>query len=565
MLNLSYFGVNETRTYNSLLQLTRMTAHPGGGANVMDMQYNYSATQNNGRITSSNDYVTGENVSYTYDAVNRLTGASAGSMWGETYSYDGFGNLTGKNVTQPPAPTLGVSYDANNRQVGLTYDANGNQSMDAQGATYYNWNVENRLAQAWQWGGLEATTWYSYDPWGRRVMKDVNLDPGDNGYMGGAWEFYFYGITGQKLATVSCSYLGSQPNCYMRPYNVYFGGKLVMTTDMGAVVTDRLGSVRNSGGVSYSYFPYGEERTVTPDDTEKFGTYLRDGPGQDYARQRYYNNGTGRFWNVDPGGIKTADPSTPISLNRYAYVNGDPVNSNDRHGLYAEGPTAEWCIEHPDDPACYAPCGTGGLPSQFAHAMLYAPDPGCGPVVLPGPGGPEPQPPTAPSCLDGLNQTWVAFVETNYQDADTLGNISEVPSFQILGWAALESGWGTNTAATVNGNFFSWGGKGNVKCPHNADHKWGCFNPGFFLSGLTALESTHNYFNYGGAEGVSAASILLDQFSKGASIQTAFDALAQAGYTPDAGYGAGVATRSAQVLGVELCLTQLGIIGVPTH
>ncbi len=323
--------MNESRQYNSLLQVTNVTAQSAYPFQaLLNMQYNYSATQNNGRITSSNDYVTGENVSYTYDAVNRLTGASAGSMWGETYSYDGFGNLTGKNVTQ--APTLGLSYDANNQQVGLTYDANGNQSMDAQGATYYNWNGENRLAQAWQWGGLEASTWYSYDPWGRRVMKDVNLDPGDNGYMGGAWEFYFYGITGQKLATVSCGYFGGQANCYMRPYNVYFGGKLVMTTDMGAVVTDRLGSVRNSGGVSYSYFPYGEERTVTPDDTEKFGTYYSDGPGQDYAEQRYYNSGTGRFWNVDPGGAGT-DPPDPTSWNRYSYVRGDPVNRGDFTGL----------------------------------------------------------------------------------------------------------------------------------------------------------------------------------------------------------------------------------------
>ena len=99
LLNLSYFGMTETRTYNSLLQLTRMTANPGYGGNVMDMQYNYSSTQNNGRITSSNDYVTGENVTYTYDALNRLSAASAGSMWGEAYSYDGFGNLLDKTVT----------------------------------------------------------------------------------------------------------------------------------------------------------------------------------------------------------------------------------------------------------------------------------------------------------------------------------------------------------------------------------------------------------------------------------------------------------------------------------
>jgi YD repeat-containing protein len=199
MVNLSYFGVNETRTYNSLLQLTRMTANLWG-ANVMDMQYNYSATQNNGRISISNDYVTGENVTYGYDAVNRLTGASAGSMWGEAYSYDGFGNLTGKTVTQSPAPAMGVSYDANNHQLGLSYDANGNQMADAQNATFYWWDVENRLVMSESNGWPGAETWYAYDPWGKRVMKDVNADPYDNGYWGGSWEFYFYGITGQKLA-----------------------------------------------------------------------------------------------------------------------------------------------------------------------------------------------------------------------------------------------------------------------------------------------------------------------------------------------------------------------------
>jgi YD repeat-containing protein len=59
------------------------------------MTYNYSSTQNSGRITSSVDGVTGENTTYTYDALNRLTGAS-NSQWSETYAYDGFGNLTSK-------------------------------------------------------------------------------------------------------------------------------------------------------------------------------------------------------------------------------------------------------------------------------------------------------------------------------------------------------------------------------------------------------------------------------------------------------------------------------------
>jgi RHS repeat-associated protein len=410
LLNL-YYGepvyenyIYETLTYNSLLQVTNMNL-----GSLMNMQYNYSFTQNNGRITSSNDYVTGENVTYTYDALNRLTGTSAGSMWGETYSYDGFGNLTDKTVTQ--APTLGVSYDANNHQVGMTYDANGNQLWDSgQHATAYGWNMENKLVTQTSQGWPGAETWYSYDAFGRRVMKDVNPNPnGYPGFTGGTWEFYFYGITGQKLVTRMCGYStdGNQtPGCSPSndQHNVYFGSKLI-EANWSLVVTDRLGNVRaRSGGNGYtlmSYFPYGEERTVTADGVDKFGTYFRDGPGQDYAEQRYYNNGTGRFWSVDPGGVATADASTPITLNRYAYTNGDPVNFNDRHGLLAEGPTAEWCIAHPDDPACYAPCGTGGLPTQFANALLLAPDPGCGPIVI-DPGGGGGGGGGAPDCGDSL-------------------------------------------------------------------------------------------------------------------------------------------------------------------
>ena len=65
----SYY--TETRTFNVLQQLTQVTV-PG----VLDYEYRYSSTQNNGRIVSSSDAVTGENVSYAYDSLNRLIAAA---------------------------------------------------------------------------------------------------------------------------------------------------------------------------------------------------------------------------------------------------------------------------------------------------------------------------------------------------------------------------------------------------------------------------------------------------------------------------------------------------------
>jgi RHS repeat-associated protein len=102
------------------------------------------------------------------------------------------------------------------------------------------------------------------------------------------------------------------------------------------VATDRFGSVRwdVSNGVQ-TYFPYGEERITTPDNWEKFGTYTRDNTGQDYADQRYYGVGTGRFYTLDPYGDLTdeQDPSSPASWNRYSYGLGDPSNNYSPDGL----------------------------------------------------------------------------------------------------------------------------------------------------------------------------------------------------------------------------------------
>ena len=106
---------------------------------------------------------------------------------------------------------------------------------------------------------------------------------------------------------------------------LYFGNRPL-------VPLDRLGSVQNNatGRGLIAYFPWGEERTSTPDGTDKFATYFRDGTVgtsgqyQDYASARYYNNNFGRFWSVDPGGVETADPKDPQSWNRIRLLQRRP-------------------------------------------------------------------------------------------------------------------------------------------------------------------------------------------------------------------------------------------------
>jgi len=353
---LSWGGYTETRTYNSLMQLITQSV-PG----AMNMTYNYSTTLNNGRITSSVDGVTGENTTYSYDALNRLTNAS-NSLWSEAYTYDGFGNLTskaGSGGSPNPAPTVSMTYNSQNQLTNLYYDANGNQNA------YYTiyggntYSVENRLTfEVLQNSGSYPANIYAYDPWGKRVMSGYDPSPYSS-HTQPNYSYTFYGITGQKLAMVTCngSNYPSYPTCAIVGQNVYFGKKLI-TAGGVSVVTDRLGSVRANGqGESAAYYPYGEERTSTVDGREKFGTYFRDAIGQDYADQRYYGSGTGSFWGVDAGPANLGDPTT---WNRYGYATGDPVNNWDPPGM-ADCPAGQVCIFYfPPSPGPFGGGGVGG-------------------------------------------------------------------------------------------------------------------------------------------------------------------------------------------------------------
>jgi RHS repeat-associated protein len=320
----------------------------------MDMQYIYTPGQNNGRIAETIDGISGETVQYAYDSLLRLASAqTTGTQWGEAYSYDGFGNLTGKTPTQGSVPALSVTYNpATNQPYNGNYDANGNAPVGT-------WDIENRLVQETLDG--QAITW-AYDPTGKRVLKyqTVNGQP--------VWIFYLYNDRGQRLAEVTCT---NANGCAATATNTYFGGKLIAAVDASGHVlgtTDRLGTVRavatNGTWAEPAYFPYGEPKTAGGVDTkEQFATYVRDSTpsAQDYANRRYYSNVLGRFYSPDTTGGRSADPHNPASWNRYAYVNGDPVNFHDPSGRYAVWTWGGYLRGHVRTITMPCVCGRHGL------------------------------------------------------------------------------------------------------------------------------------------------------------------------------------------------------------
>jgi RHS repeat-associated protein len=245
---------------------------------------------------------------------------------------------------------------ATNRVANFGYDANGNVISDPAGT--YSYDVENRLEGS-------GTLKYVYDPANQRIYDGQR--------------YTFWSPDGRPLATYTLAPVFSTPtptdpngHWYLVPVRVetraYFGGKLIATgtpladnrTVFTPIVTDRLGSVRVRGSETFSYFPYGEEKTATVNDRNKFATYYRDTNGLDYANQRYYTSRYGRFMTTDPymGSGSVADPQ---SWNRYSYTQGDPINKSDPSGLQ-EVPT--FCDIYPDHFACQSPRSPMSDPGQ---------------------------------------------------------------------------------------------------------------------------------------------------------------------------------------------------------
>lgn len=70
---------------------------------------------------------------------------------------------------------------------------------------------------------------------------------------------------------------------------------------------------------------------------------MSDANGLYYMRARYYHPEILRFINQD---ILLGNPASPQSLNRYAYVNGQPVNYIDPFGLCREESNTEAILDN---------------------------------------------------------------------------------------------------------------------------------------------------------------------------------------------------------------------------
>ncbi|MSP13295.1 MAG: hypothetical protein EXR62_10110 [Chloroflexi bacterium] len=294
-----------------------------------------------------------DRIAPVLDAVTHIGGV-------QKLGYDGNGNVISRTLSPP---TLTLSYDAENRLSGIVSNVTPTSTF---------------------------TTTFSYDGDGRRVMKTTpwsttcyisplmekvvplagrNLLPGNvitadcqihmddllkMAIAPGVSTTVAYDANGDGLVNVydmaaaADNWRGNLPGCNnangitIKYYRL--GGKQVAIRSEGNlnyVHTDHLNSVSllvdSSGkvvtGTVQRFMPFGQERAgqlqSLPTDRNFTGQPLDSSTNLLYYRARYYDPALGRFTQAD---TIVPQPGNPQSLNRYSYVNNNPLRYNDPSG-----------------------------------------------------------------------------------------------------------------------------------------------------------------------------------------------------------------------------------------
>lgn len=323
-----------TYSYDPADRLTQISQAAGAlnGNLVQTVSFTYDIANRRMRTTLAN----GATIDYGYDAASRLTSltyrkADTSLIGDLVYTLDAGGRIVGTSgslaaAALPTADMTATTYNAANQLTAatqgsaqtLTYDANGNLTGD--GTYTYVWNARDQLVEVKQ--GSTSLASFVYDAEGRRIRKTVSGSTTQYLYDGWNSALELDGALSPARLLLNGPGLDERYGRFSASQQQHF-------------LTDQLGSTRKlldqaqSTLVDYQYDAYGNgtNSNAAVDNPYQYTGRENDAvAGLMQYRNRYYSAALGRFISQDPIEISGG-------VNLYAYVEGNPVNSNDGLGL----------------------------------------------------------------------------------------------------------------------------------------------------------------------------------------------------------------------------------------
>ena len=296
-------GSTESRSYDKAGQLLQIKDTAKDGRLITDLSYSYNENGNIEQIRDKNAGTAGmksKTETMTYDAVNRLI-----SYNGKAVSYDTDGNMLYGPLNGQMAS---FTYDCRNRLI--------RTETDSGEVTKYLYDAENNRIGIIKNAGTEqeSRTGYVVDRTSgelTQILQSRTEEAAKSADVGITTYLY----AGNRLLAED----GEE-------YLTYHFNNVGSTT----AVTDKSGNIK----YRYAYSVYGELLKGNYGEVlflynGQYGVQSDDS-GLYYMRARYYNAAIKRFINQD---TVTGSIESSQSLNRYAYVEGNPVSYLDPFGL----------------------------------------------------------------------------------------------------------------------------------------------------------------------------------------------------------------------------------------
>ncbi|MBD8874360.1 hypothetical protein [Rhodanobacter sp. DHB23] len=314
------FSYGNGRTYAATQNTRQLTSgFSDGTSSAADLQetLTYDA---DGNITAVTDPSGLRSKSFGYDALNRLTSATAANLYPggpESYTYDPVNNLRTR-LTQ--GQTLTYNYDATNKLGSITQGAtsidtftyNAQGDTIGQNSTTLAFDAKHQLTSV---PGLES---YSYDAAGRRVVKQPTS---------GSPTYYLYDQAGQLMYQYA-------PGTATSSNYIYLGTHLVAQHDHV--------QLSQPGAIGFGTNP------TTGSSTVSWGSALA---ATSYTLQQSSNGGS--TWSTVYGGSATSTTVSGLAAGGYTYRVEACIGSN-CSGWTSSATLGVW----PAIPAVTVPTGT---------------------------------------------------------------------------------------------------------------------------------------------------------------------------------------------------------------